>query len=398
MLAHSQAQSLILRSLRDSGPRSRVELGEATGLSRAKVTEEVRDLLQRRLVRHAGRQSRGGRPSTVLELDPDLRFVGIDIGATSIDVGLMDSRLRVLTSVSEQADVRDGPEIVLRRAVELVAKVRADDPFVPCAVGVGVPGPVRFEAGAAVTPPIMPGWNQFPVREWLSLRLSCPITLDNDVNIMALGEMHAGVAAGADVFLFVKLGTGIGCGIVINRELFRGPTGSAGDIGHVSTDPTGPLCSCGRRGCLEAYAGGRALAAAAAAVVRDGRSPILAELERSRGSLTAREIGEAAGLGDEAAIDLVRMAARQVGLVTASLVNILNPSLIVIGGGVAGFGHPLLAELRSVVYRASTPLATGNLPIVLSELGSTVGVIGAGVLASDHVFGSAPNAAFGAWT
>jgi predicted NBD/HSP70 family sugar kinase len=232
----------------------------------------------------------------------------------------------------------------------------------------------------------MPGWDGYPVRDVVARELGCPALLDNDVNLMAVGEQHAGVARNARDFLFVKIGTGIGCGVVVGGELFRGVDGCAGDIGHIRVADEGPVCACGNVGCLEVFAGGAALARDATAVAREGRSPMLAAMLAERGSLGAEDIGRAATQGDPEAVALLRSSGQRIGHVLASLVSFFNPGLIVIGGRVASLGHSLLAEIRGVTYRRSLPLATGKLPIVLSELGDDGGVIGAARLISASVY------------
>jgi predicted NBD/HSP70 family sugar kinase len=187
--------------------------------------------------------------------------------------------------------------------------------------------------------------------------------------------------------LFVKIGTGIGCGIVVHGEVYRGADGCAGDIGHIQVESHGPVCACGNTGCLEALFGGAALARDAMAAARTGVSPALAERLKVNGNVTAADVGEGAREGDPTCIGLIRDGGRRLGGVLASQVSFLNPSMIVIGGGLASLGHLLLAEVRSVVYRRSLPLATRNLPVVLSELGPRAGVAGAAVLASDLAFG-----------
>jgi glucokinase-like ROK family protein len=381
-------QARLLRRLRDDGPRSRTELGDAAGLSRSRLAVELERLDRLGLVETAGlAASRGGRRSSIVQIARQTRFLGIDIGATSIDVAVTDGELRVLSHTEEPIDIRQGPEVVLGRALELVGKLRAGD-VAPGFVGAGagVPGPVSFREGVPVSPPIMPGWNNFPVRETFSAELGCPVLVDNDVNIMALGEKHAGLAKSVDDFLFVKLGTGIGCGIVVGGEVYRGVSGSAGDIGHIRVDDAGPICMCGNTGCLEAFCGGAALARDALTTARSGGSEELARLLAQAGTLTAADVATAAAAGDPVAVGMVRDAGRRVGAVLAGLVSFFNPGLVVIGGRMAGFGHPLLAEIRGVVYRRSLPLATGNMPIVLSELGGEAGVVGAARLISDRVF------------
>jgi glucokinase-like ROK family protein len=393
-------QARLLRLLRDNGPQSRAELGELVELSKSKVAIELDRLTELGFVDVVGlAASRGGRRSQMVALSSRLRFVGIDIGATSIDVAITDGELRLLGHGAQPTDVRSGPHAVLEQVLDLVAKVRADldGPVEDLAgVGVGVPGPVSQGEGALVAPPIMPGWSHFPLRDMLGAALGAPVMVDNDVNIMTLGELHAGTARSVQDLLFVKVGTGIGCGIVVGGDVYRGVTGSAGDIGHIQVEDNGPVCTCGNTGCLEACFSGAALAREAEAAARTGRSPWLADRlaqlqaspadEKSQLSLTAFDVGAAAAAGDAVAVQLIRQGGHRLGRVLASLVSFFNPALVVIGGGVAGLGHPLLAEIRSVVYRRSLPLATGNLPIVLSELGGTAGVVGAARLVSDSVF------------
>jgi len=381
-------QAHLLRLLRDEGPRSRAELSDEVSLSKSKLALDVDRLVKQGLVESAGlAASRGGRRSSIIQLASHLRFIGIDIGATSVDVAVLNGRLEILGHVAEPLDVRKGPQVVLDRALDLFGKLRADGLAEDVhGAGVGVPGPVGFREGVPVAPPIMPGWDRFPVRELLSQALGCPVLVDNDVNIMALGEKHAGLARSVDDFLFVKIGTGVGAGIFVGGQVYRGVDGSAGDIGHISVDESGPVCSCGNTGCLEAFFSGAALARDATAAARTGSSQILAARLAEVGELAAVDVAHAAAAGDPVAIGLVRNGGRRIGQVLAGLVSFFNPGVVVIGGGVAGLGHMLLAEIRSVVYRRSLPLATGNLPIVLSELGEEAGVVGAARMISDHVF------------
>ena len=386
--AESPMQARILAQLRDEGALSKAQLADRLEVSRTTISAEVARLAELGLAQEAGpAASRGGRRSTLVDLSPDIRFVGISIGATGMSVGVTDGRLTVLSTRSRQSDIRQGPEVVLAAALELVREVLKDvgvDQVM--GAGIGVPGPVDFNRGVSVSPPIMPGWDGYPVRDAVSRELGCPVVLDNDVNVLAVGEQHAGVAKGARDFLFVKIGTGIGCGIVIEGELYRGVNGCAGDIGHIRVEDFGPTCACGNTGCLEAFSGGAALARDAAAAARSGRSPALAALLDEKGELSAADVGIAVSQGDAQAVQLIRESGRHIGEVLAGLVSFFNPGLIVVGGRVTGLGHALLAEIRGVTYRRSLPLATGNLPIVLSELGDEGGVIGAARMISASVY------------
>src|SRR5918999_4647223 len=222
--------------------------------------------------------SRGGRRSTLVELNPGLRFAAVDLGASSVDVEVTNGRLEPIAAYTENSDIRSGPKAILQRVNELLSKAKVDGAYERLdAVGIGVPGPVSFRDGVPVSPPIMPGWDRFPVRELLAREHGCPVVVDNDVNIMAIGERHAGVAPSVDDFLFVKIGTGIGCGIYLSGGVYRGTDGCAGDIGHIQVDSHGPMCTCGNVGCLEALFSGAALAREATSAARSGSSPALAE-------------------------------------------------------------------------------------------------------------------------
>jgi glucokinase-like ROK family protein len=378
----------LLRLLRDEGPISRAELGDRLDLTRPRLLAEVERLVAAGYIAEAGMAaSRGGRRSTLVELQPRLRFAAVDLGASSIDIEVTNGRLEPVAAYRESADIRSGPKAILHRVNELLDKARTDGAFDRLdAVGIGVPGPVSFRDGVPVSPPIMPGWDRYPVRELLAREHGCPAVVDNDVNIMAIGERHGGVAHSVDDFLFVKIGTGIGCGIHLGGGVYRGVDGCAGDIGHIQVDAHGPMCSCGNAGCLEALFSGAALSRDASAAARSGDSPALAERLAANGEIGARDVAEGAAEGDVVCIRLIRDGGRRVGATLATLVSFANPSMIVIGGGLAQLGHILLAEIRSVVYRRSLPLATGNLPVVLSELGARAGVSGAAVLASDTAF------------
>jgi glucokinase-like ROK family protein len=255
-------------------------------------------------------------------------------------------------------------------------------------IGVGVPGPVDFSVGTLVSPPIMPGWDRYPIiqtmQQWFP---SSNVVVDNDVNVMALGEVYQGAGRGIDNLIFVKIGTGIGAGIICEGRIYRGSSGSAGDIGHIGVDKNGPLCHCGNKGCLEAVAAGPAIAGRSLTAVQAGKSPILLKYYESNGNiLRAEDVGNASREGDALAIEIIRESGQFIGDVLAGLVNFYNPGMIVIGGGVSNLGDLLLSSIRQTVLRRSLPLATRDLLIVFSEIGKDAGVIGAINLAMDNIF------------
>jgi glucokinase-like ROK family protein len=382
----------VLNEVRAHPARSRADIVRATRLSRAVVSQRVQELMDRGLLElgEAGR-STGGRAPRLLRFRRAAGHVLVaDLGATSIDVAITDLGGEVLAQHQEPADIALGPERVLARVEELFNEIVATTPAAPgqlWGIGIGVPGPVEFSTGRTVAPPIMPGWDDFPVRERFASAFEVPVWVDNDVNVMALGELRLGVARGHRTVLFIKLGTGIGAGVVVEGRLHRGAQGSAGDVGHIMVvDDPAVVCRCGKVGCLEALAGGAALARDGTAAARDGRSALLAERLGEHGSIEAADVALAASHGDPLCVELVRRAGHLVGAMLSTAVHLLNPSLIIVGGGVAAAGDPLLAAIREAVYGSSLPLATRELTIQRSALGHRAGVVGAALMVADQLF------------
>ena len=382
----------VLDEVRLGRSRSRSELVTRTGLGRAIVAQRVGELLERGLILEGDvGPSTGGRPPRQLTFRADAGHVLVaDLGATSIDVAITDLDGRILGHHDEPASIEAGPERSLGRVEELFDLLLATTLGLPgglWGVGIAVPGPVEFGTGRPISPPIMPGWDGYPIRERFVDRYAAPVWIDNDVNVLALGEWRSGVAAGHDNVVVIKVGSGIGAGIISDGHLHRGAQGSAGDVGHiqVSDDPA-VVCRCGNIGCLEALAGGAALGRAGEAAASEGRSPRLGMALDQRGSVTAEDVARAASFGDPVAVGLLQAAGRRIGSMLAGVVNFLNPSLIVLGGGVANSPDLFLAAIRETVYRRSLPLATRDLLIQRSSLGGLAGVIGASSMVLDQLF------------
>jgi glucokinase-like ROK family protein len=381
----------VLDYVRNHGPSSRAALVHATGLSRAVVTQRIADLIGYGLLAEGDLgPSTGGRAPRLVRLRADAGHLLVaDLGATSVDVAVADLSGAILAHVEERCDIAAGPEAVLARVEELFATAVGDIERPTGSlwgIGIGVPGPVEFDSGLPIAPPIMPGWDRYPVRERLA-RYDVPVWVDNDVNVMALGERRAGIAQGHDNVVFVKIGTGIGAGIIAKGKLHRGAQGCAGDVGHMQvTDDPAVVCRCGNVGCLEAIAGGGALGRDAESAAREGRSRFLGPLLEQQGSLEAQDVARGATHGDPTCVELLTNAGRLVGHMLASVVNFFNPSLVVVGGGVAGAGDLLLATIRETVYRRSLPLATRELVVKRSTLGNRAGVVGAAAIVTDELF------------
>jgi glucokinase-like ROK family protein len=382
----------IMDEIRHARARSRSELVARTGLSRGIVAQRVSELIELGLVVDGELgPSTGGRPPRQMTFHAAAGHVLVaDLGATSIDVAVTDLDGRILGHRDEPADIAAGPEACLHRVDELFEELSSATRDLPgrlWGIGIGIPGPVEFRSGRPVSPPIMPGWDGYPVRERFAARHAAPVWVDNDVNLLALGEWRSGIAVGHDNVIVVKIGTGIGAGIISNGRIHRGAQGSAGDVGHIQVvDDASVVCRCGNVGCLEALAGGGALARDGEAAAIDGRSERLRTAFDQHGKVSAEDVARAASFGDPVSVALLQSAGRRVGLMLASVVNLFNPSLVVIGGGVAQSGDQLLAAIRETVYRRSLPLATRELLLKRSSLGALAGVIGASSMVVDQLF------------
>jgi glucokinase-like ROK family protein len=389
----SNSEKNLVDLVRRYGGFTKSDLVNFTEYSRTKITSCIDSLLEKSIFKiNPITEYTGGRRSRKYCLNGEFGlFAGIDIGATSIDLGIADFSSRLLARHSEPASVKDGPIRILGKVCSRLEKMLEENGLRAerlHGIGVGVPGPVDFSLGTLVSPPIMPGWDRFPIiqtiQQWFPLS---NVVVDNDVNVMALGEMYQGAGQEVDNLIFVKIGTGIGAGIICEGKIYRGSNGCAGDIGHISVDKNGPLCHCGNKGCLEAVAAGPALAMRTLAAAQAGKSPLLMKMyERNGNCLRAEDIGDAAREGDPLAIEIVRQSGQFIGDVLAGLVNFYNPGMIVIGGGVSNLGDLLLSSIRQSVLNRSLPLATRELLIVFSKMGVDAGVSGAINLILDYMF------------
>ncbi|MFC5821460.1 ROK family transcriptional regulator [Nonomuraea harbinensis] len=351
---------------------TRSDLARLTGLARSTISQRVDALIERGLVEETeSGESTGGRPPRQLRLHAEEHaFAGVDLGATHCRIALMDMTGDLLAQCEDSLLIGEGPEKVLAHVDGRIDRLLAEAGRPRAAlrvIGMGVPGPVEFATGRPNNPPIMPGWNDYPIPDYFP---GVDVLVDNDVNVMALGE-HRNAFPAARHLLFVKVGTGIGCGIVAEGTLHRGAQGSAGDIGHIRVsghEESG--CRCGNSACLEAVAGGAAVAR------RLTELGVPAE--------TGADVVALVQAGNTQALRLVREAGRLIGEVLASLVNFFNPEAIVIGGALSRVHEHLLAGIRETIYRRSLPLATHHLSIVPSRMGVDAAVMGAGILAIEH--------------
>ena len=278
----------VLDLVRTGQARTRPELGRRSGLGRTVITQRVQQLIDCGLLEEGALgPSSGGRAPRELRFRADAGHLLVaELGATRLKVAVTDLAGTLLEQQETAADITRGPEHTLHQVEEMFnAAVTARPAAAPpiWGIGISVPGPVEFATGRTIAPPIMPGWDGYPVRERLAAAFQVPVWVDNDVNLMALGELRSGLAQGERDVVYIKIGTGIGAGLISGGRLHRGAQGCAGDVGHVAVvDDTSIVCRCGKTGCLEALAGGAALAREATAAAVSGRSPYLAELLNER--------------------------------------------------------------------------------------------------------------------
>jgi len=366
----------LLQLFRDGQPHTKAEMAEITGLARSTISLRLDPLIELGLIAPAtSATSTGGRPSARLLLNEESYVVaGVDFGATHAVASLADLSGKILVSIDTKRLISDGPEVCLRWMIEeirhLLAGLKIDEDRL-LAIGIGVPGPVEHESGKPANPPIMPGWDGFDIPARVNQDLKAKVLVDNDVNVMAVGERHL-TYPDVDHLIFLKAATGIGSGIISDGHLQRGSQGTAGDIGHVRVSRGDNIaCRCGNYGCLEAVAGSPAVIKN----VNDAGLPV-----RNMSDLV-----DATKRSKVEAIQAVRQAGRDIGEVLSTCVSLMNPSIIVIGGSMASAGEHLIAGVREAVYSRSMPLASESLSIVQSKAGKEVGIIGASVMAIEYV-------------
>ena len=380
--SHTLTPGVLFQLVREGQASSRADLARLTGLARSTVSQRVDALLRLGLlVEQGGGTSTGGRPPTRLAFDAASGVVlCADLGATHCRVAVSDLECTVLAEHPAEMNIASGPDVVLAwlqdRFAELLAEAGRSAADVR-GIGIGVPGPVEFAAGRSVSPPIMPGWDGVPIpAAFADAYPGVPVLVDNDVNVMALGEYWTSWRQRIDDLLFVKVATGIGCGIVAGGVIHRGADGTAGDLGHVQIPDAGDVvCRCGNVGCVEAVASGGALARQLQAQGIDASD--------------TRDVVALVRAGNQQALTLVRQAGRLVGEVLAGAVNFFNPSVIVIGGDLAEAHEQFFAGVREVVYRRSTALATQHLDVARSRLDDRAGVVGCAVTVVEQVLSAA---------
>ncbi len=382
-LAGTGSAGHVLDLIRRAGGMSRADIIAKTGLSRSTVAARLDALQAAGWISSGQTTTARGRPPSHFHFRAEAGALLVaDAGATGVRTAVTDLGGHITHELRIPLDITIGPERWLAEVAilfqELLENARLTTDFVR-GIGVAVPGPVDFASATVVSPPIMTGWDGYPIRSWFADKFACPVLVDNDANAMTLGE-HTTNFADRDSLVMVKVATGVGAGIIAHGSIYRGADGAAGDIGHiqitppdnVSTDESAPVCRCGNTGCIEAYGGGWAL-------LRDLRAA-------GRDVSAISDIARLLEAGDPLAVSLVRRAGRFIGVALSDAVSLLNPSVVIVGGELAGSAATLMAGIRESVYARSLPLATRRLQIVPARLGDRAGTVGLTSMLADYIF------------
>jgi predicted NBD/HSP70 family sugar kinase len=388
----AQYLAQVITYVRKARSVTRPEIASSTGLSRTLATKYIDVALELNLLQSGEvGQSTGGRAPRLLNFNSHAGAILVaELGATGFNVAASDLNGNLLGNTFTRVEISEGPEAVLSMVEssfdDLVASLKIRNLW---GIGIGVPGPVEFATGLPVSPPIMPGWDKFPVRERFSTRYKAPVWVDNDVNLMALGEHALRNDPITNELIFVKIGSGIGAGILTHGQLHRGAQGCAGDIGHIALPSKENVqCRCGNLGCLEAVSGGLALIRDAEIATSNNKSDYLGTRKKTKRRIDVQDVIEGSNNGDRWCVERVVKVGSDLGSVLATLVNFHNPSLIVLGGSVSAAGDKLLASIRETVLSRSLPLATRDLQIRISDFPIESGLVGAVEMVINELFSS----------
>jgi glucokinase len=309
---------------------------------------------------------------------------GIDLGGTKILSLCLDGGMQELGRDYRETQAEQGPDAVIERMVESM-RVAANGRSIDAA-GISTPGPSDPKRGIVTTPPNLPGWHDVPLAKAVGERLGVPAWIENDANAAALAEHRLGAGRGVDNLVLVTLGTGVGGGLILNGRLYHGASGGAGEIGHMQLESEGPVCGCGRRGCLEALASGRALADRALEIVDSEPRGILARLLReSGGELDAKLLEDAAKVGDASAEAAIRAAGRYLGAGLTNIVNVFNPEVIVVGGSLRKIEDKLYLGLAiEVMKHEAFAQHAADVRVVEAQLGDEAPALGAALIARER--------------
>jgi len=376
----NQLADAVLRLIWHEQHISRAEIARQASLSRSTVSEIVGNLLKRELVTEVGSgPSSGGRRPIVLEFQDNTRVIlGVDMGAGHVSVALTDLRGNVLAWEEKEHPVRTDPKgtraLIFQLCEACLAK-RGQGNRGLVGIGIAVPSPVDPEHPGDLSEVVLPAWQAHAGFEELSTHYGVPVMVDNDANLGALSEAWWGAGVNVANLIYIKVATGIGSGHVINGEIYRGATGFAGEIGHLPIDPNGPPCVCGLQGCLVTFVGAAALTARAESLLHEfPKSSLVGQ------NLTIEAIENAALAGDPLAVQVAEEAAEHLGIAMTGVINLMNPAMVIVGGGLARLGDLILHKVREMAQGRTLMHSLTASKIRVSDLGPQSIAVGAATL------------------
>lgn len=384
-------QSIVLNIIRNYGPISRADVAKKTKLSSTTVSTLVDDLIKQEYLEEIGEgESSGGRRPILLKFNPASHFViGVELEGRNISVAVTDLKINIINKSTEEIKNTDESSVVdeiINLVRQTIEKSGAKFEEI-VGMGVGATGLIDTERGI-IRQAVNLNWKNVPLKNLIEDRFDeIPIYIDNIANVAALGEKWAGAGKEVKNLIYIRIGTGIGAGIVLNGTIYQGSNGNAGEIGHMTVEPNGPRCKCGNRGCLEVLASGSAIAKRAITEILGGTDTLIKELTNgSIEQITAKIVAEAAKMGDKLSLEIWEEIGEYLGIAIANLINMYNPEIIIIGGGVAQAGGLLFVSIKRTVKKRVLPGPGKIVKIVPAKLGENVSTIGAASLALEKIF------------
>ncbi len=378
----------ILNLIRHKGSLAPFEISELLSIPKSTVSMGLKSLLTYGIIR---KKKIVGSKRSKFKINEKAGFVGgVDLGQTHLYIGIFNLDGDLIDSIREKIILIDKePSDVINKIIDnlkyLIDKNNIElDHFL--AIGVGVPAVIDYKYKVLISPPVMPKWDNYFFTDNITRVFSCPVYIDNDVNIMALGEKKKGIGQSVANFLMIKVETGIGMGIIVSNNIYRGDAGSAGDIGHIAVDGSDTVCWCGNIGCLEASASSRGLVKKAYNLLENNASEFLLNNLNNKGSIDIETIIRGSLEGNNECQKIIYEAARDIGEVLSKLVNAFNPKLIILDGELVMSGERFIAIIKESIYKRSTPLSTSKLEIKKSKLSGNNAIIGAAFLAINELF------------
>lgn len=393
-LGYNDNYALILDTVRRFGPIGRADIAKFTNLSGPRVTPLVRDLIRAGFLKEDEfGASKGGRPPILLRLVPDALFaIGVDIGAAKLRAAVVDLKANIVTKVVKETNANEGKKATLGRTmnaiVEVIEKSKVDVNKIK-GIGIGISGIVDHHEGVCLFWPNVEGWKNVPLTKIIEQEFGSETVIDDSARTMTLAEVWCGLAKNVENFIFVNVGIGVGSGVFIHGELYRGSGGTAGELGHMTVDEDGPRCNCGNFGCLETLVSGPAIARRAREALEQGVMSLIEELaEGDLNKVTPEIVVAAAKRGDKLAFNIMEKTGEYLGIGIANAINLFNPDLVIIGGGVSKAERLLLDPVKRVVKARALQVASEKVDVKISTLSDDAGSLGAAILILKDIFHS----------